>query len=302
MRVTELLMCPPVHIESLPIDPKYNRYMDVENQPDVSKAMMEWTNLLQRVVRSGAKVHIIGSVDGLGDMVFAANAFWGRGGEHVFVMSNHAPEHRRTERKHYASWLVENGYGVLFLTPGEDGEVFEDLFFAGQGMVVSTEQQYFVGYGPRTTLRAIERIEKELRLSKEVVPIKLPDDGSFYDLDVVLHYSREADELLFYPGALDKEGLWAVEHGKVSRITELPRLSSVMQPIPEENSYNFTLNAPYIGNVEIFPRRGPVSSLPRQIRDLEKHGRQRNIELVTIHLPQLGKLGGGARCPIGFLN
>lgn len=302
MKQTEFLMCLPTYIRSHSINPKYNRYMDIKNQPDVAMAMMEVVGIFHRAVRAGAVGHLIEPVKGLGDMVFAANGFWGRGGEHVFVMSNHAPEHRRAERKHYASWLVRHGYGVLFLTPEEEGEEFEKLFFAGQGMVVTTEKQYFIGCGPRTTPQAIDRIEKELRIDREVVRINLPGDGSFYDLDVILHYSREADELLFYPGALDKEGIWAIEHAKVRRVTALPRLSSAMQFIPEENSYNFTLNAPYIGNVEIFPRRGPVSSLPKQIRELEKHGRYRNIELTTIHLPQLGKLGGGARCPIGFLN
>lgn len=302
MEQTELLMCPPVYIKSHPIDRRLNKYMNVKNQPDDAAAMGEWIELLQKARRAGAKLHMIEPVEGLGDMVFLANGFWGRGGDHVFVMSNHAPHHRRAERQHYASWLVRHGYGVHYLTPKDDGEEFEKMFFAGQGMVVTTENQYFIGYGPRTTLEAIDRIKRELRLTKEVVPIKLPDDGSFYDLDVVLHYSREADELLFYPGALDRDGQWALEHAKVSRITEIPRLSSVIQSIEEESSFNFTLNAPYIGNVEIFPRRGPVSTLPKQIRELEKHGRHRNIELATIHLPQLGKLGGGARCPIGFLN
>ena len=299
----ELLMCPPVHVKAHPIKREYNRYQREENQPSIAGAMGEWAELLRKVNRAGAKVHIIGPREGLGDMQFAANAMWGRGGDHVFVMSNHAPEHRRPERQHYASWLVDNGYSVLFLNPkDEEGEIFEDLFFAGQGMVVSTPNQYFIGHNPRTTLLAIDRIQKELHLSKEVVPLKLPDDGSFYDLDVVMHYSREADEILFYPGAFDKEGLWALEHARVSRITTVSRISSVMQYIEEEDSYNFTLNAPYIENVEIFPRRGPVSSLPKEIRELEKHGKHKNIEIATIHLPQHGKLGGGARCLIGFLT
>ena len=302
MQQTEVLMCPPAYPRSHPVDERYNKYMDVGNQPDVAGAMTEWTNLLGKVIKAGAKAHIIEPVDGLGDMVFAANAFWGRGRDHVFVMSNHAPDHRRPERKFYAEWLAGKGYSLFHLTGENDGEEFEKNFFAGQGMVVSTENQYFIGYGPRTTLKAIDRIEKELRLNKEVVRIKLPDDGSFYDLDVVMHYSREADTILFYPGALDREGIWAIEHAEVSHVLDLPRMSSVIQNIPEENSWNFRLNAPYIGNVEIFPNRGPVSSLPKQIRQLEKLGRNRNIELTTIDLPQLGKLGGGARCPMGFLT
>lgn len=301
-KITELLMCPPVYPKSHPVQKEFNKYMSEDNQPDVAAMMREWVELLQKVLRAGARVHIIEPVAGLGDMVFAANAFWGRGGDRVFVMSNHAPHHRRPERKHYARWLIDHGYSVLYLTQEDDGEHFEEYFFAGQGMVVSADQEYFIGYGLRTTVKAIDRIQKELRLSKLILPLKLPDDGSFYDLDVCMHYSREADALLYYPGAFDKDSLQRIERAKVTHLIELPLLCSVVQELPEENSWNFRLNAPYIGNVEIFPNRGPVSTLPKQIRQLEKLGRQRNIELATIHLPQHGKLGGGARCPIGFLT
>jgi N-dimethylarginine dimethylaminohydrolase len=303
---TELLMCPPVYIYSHDIDPRFNIYQSQKNnegeQPDIAGAMQEWTELMQKVIRAGARVHIIEPVEGLGDMQFCANYFWARGGEHTFVLSNQAPHHRRPEREHVAIWLAKRGYRILPLTQEEDGREFEKYLFAGQGMVVTTEQQYFIAHGPRTTLLAIEEIQRELRIEKEIVPLKLPDDGSFYDLDIVFKYSREADAILYYPEAFDKDGLLAIERAKVNHLIEIQNASQLMQEMPDEASWNFRLNAPYIENVEIFPNQGPVSTLPKPIRRLEGLGRYRNIELTTINLPQHGKLGGGARCLLGFLT
>jgi N-dimethylarginine dimethylaminohydrolase len=65
-----VLLCPPNYFDV--VDQK-NPYMSIESAVDRVKARSQWENLCRVLQQSGCEVEIIDPVEGLEDMVFAAN-------------------------------------------------------------------------------------------------------------------------------------------------------------------------------------------------------------------------------------
>ena len=279
------LMCPPTYVTVTWEDPKKNAWQKKANQPVKAIALKQWADLVAFYWKLGIEIYFLEPQMSLGDMCFTANAAWGR--DNIFVLANFEPKERRKETPFHARWLVDHRFSVYFLP--------ENLFFEGQGDIVTLKEAYIYGYGVRNTLEALYHIEDIFRLKRQIVAVRLIDPR-FYHLDLALHYLKGANAILYCPAAFDDSDLRKIEKLKAKKIELYPE--EIIQDLGD-GSYNFLLNAVYLEKTEIFPWRVSYSEFPKKIKQfLEKKG----IEVVALDFSEFGRLGGAARCLTLFLD
>ena len=280
-----VLMCPPIYFDIGWEDEAKNAWQKMTNQPDKDLALKQWADLVAIYRKLRVEIHILEPKEGLGDMCFTANAAWGR--NNIFVLANFKPKERRKETPHHARWLLDHRFGVYYLP--------KKLFFEGQGDIATLKEAYVYGYGVRNSLKAISHIEEIFRLKKPIVPLKLVSP-QFYHLDLAFHYSRSANAILYCPQAFDEYELRRIEKINARKFELYPE--DITQKL-DDGSFNFLLNAVYLGKTEIFPWSVRHSEFPQKVTAfLETNG----IEVVTINLSEFSKAGGSARCLTLFLD
>ncbi len=135
--------------------------MDVNEPVDTERAWLQWRRLRDTLVELGVRVHLIGPVAGLPDMVFTGDAGVVLGNR--FVSSNVRPKERRPEAGRFRVWFAEQGFSVETLP--------EDVFFEGLGDVVL--------HGRTASRKAIEA------LPQEMIPVS-DEDARRFALDAVV--------------------------------------------------------------------------------------------------------------------
>lgn len=179
----EYLMCPPTYFT---VNYSINPWMDVTKPVETSLALAQWERLKKVFTDLGHQVHLVEPVDGLPDMVFAANGATAVGGRAVLARFRYAQ--RAGEVDAYRRWFTEHGYGEVRQTEAvNEGE--GDLLVAGERILAGT--------GFRTE-PAAHREAREL-LGREVIPLTLCDPR-FYHLDTALAVLTD-DEIMYYPAA-----------------------------------------------------------------------------------------------------
>lgn len=282
-----VLMCPPIYISATWEDFNKNPYQKLKSQPDASIALEQWSKLVGTYQKLGVKVFVLQPEPNLGDMCFTANAAWGRNG--IFVLANFAPEERRKETKFHARWLVDYRFSVHFLP--------ENIYFEGQGDIVTLKNAYLYGYGIRNNLEAIQEIKKVFRIKKPIIPLRLTS-SYFYHLDMCLHYIKGVDTIAFCPDAFDEKSLNQLAKLKINKVEFYP--DQIIQNKPDGKK-NFLLNSSYIhsakGYVEVLSWDIEYSSLPTKMQKLLS-----KTSYVTVNLSEFSLLGGGGRCLTLFLD
>jgi N-dimethylarginine dimethylaminohydrolase len=187
-----VLMCRP---DFFTVSYRINPWMHPEDPTDTSLAVTQWQTLYAKYLELGFDVHLIDGVQGLPDMVYAAN-----GG---FVLDGIAygakfeyPE-RQPEGPAYMDWFRANGFDVREPVATNEGE--GDMLLVG-GTI-------YAGTGFRTDVAS----HKELAdiFQREVVTLKLVDP-SFYHLDTafaVLDSDGGPDSVAYLPKAFDAPSL-----------------------------------------------------------------------------------------------
>ena len=169
---------------------------------DRQRAQEQWEALRGTYERLGFPVIALPGVEGLPDMVFAANQslpFQSPEGERRVWMSRmHAPE-RRPEVPYIEAWYRSEGYRIdHFLDPAiSDFEGMGDAIWHPGHMLL------WGGYGFRSSLRAYEEIAR--RWGVRVIALELRDPD-FYHLDTCF-CALDERTVLIYPGAFTREGL-----------------------------------------------------------------------------------------------
>ncbi|MCQ0025269.1 arginine deiminase-related protein [Streptomyces somaliensis DSM 40738] len=247
-----------------------NPWMNPEDRVDLSLARDQWHNLVQVYRDHGHTVETVTPVEGLPDMVFAANAALVVDGR-VLGSSFHAPE-RQPEAEVYAAWFKEAGYDVH-----QTSAVCE-----GEGDLVPTGRYVLAGTGFRTQ-RAAHHEAQEF-FGTPVIGLQLVDPR-FYHLDTALFLLREAGgeddatgagNVAYYPGAFSPG----------SREV-LRRLFPQAVIASEEDALTFGLNSVSDGHhVFIDPR---AQGLIDQLAD-------RGYVPVPVDLSEFRKSGGGIKC------
>jgi len=178
-------MCRPEYFR---VSYRINPWMHPENPTDTPKALVQWTQLYETYQRLGFTVHLIDPVEGLPDMVYAANG--GLVIDGVAYSAKFRHKERGPEAAHYQNWFAD--YGIATVTAAEINE--------GEGDFLPVGGRILAAYGFRSDASSHRELEKVF--GKEVVSLKLvrPD---FYHLDTALAVLDD-ETISYLPDAFDE--------------------------------------------------------------------------------------------------
>ncbi|MFT4028979.1 MAG: arginine deiminase-related protein [Protaetiibacter sp.] len=184
-----VLMCRPAHFT---VAYRINPWMHPESPTDTGNAVAQWQRLYELYLELGFEVHLVDPVEGLPDMVYAAN-----GG---FVLDGLAygarfqyPE-RGPEGPVYMEWFAANGFEVREPVSTNEGE--GDFLLVGDTV--------YAGTGFRSDAASHDELRRIY--GREVVTLTLVDPN-FYHLDTafaVLDSDGGPDSVAYLPSAFDE--------------------------------------------------------------------------------------------------
>ena len=183
------LMCEPRYFK---VEYSINPWMDPARPLDQALALAQWNTIVSTYESLGHRVDRIAPVDGLPDMVFAANSGTVVGGK-VLGARFRAPQ-RAPEADHYRHWFLSHGFRDVVM-PTRVNEAEGDFVWTGDLLLAGT--------GFRTDPAA--HAEAQETLGVPVVSLSLVDP-SYYHLDVALVVLTEATatrraHIAYYPDA-----------------------------------------------------------------------------------------------------
>jgi N-dimethylarginine dimethylaminohydrolase len=163
------LMCPPTFFD---VTYAINPWMALDVPVDRARAVEQWQALKRRYELLGHKVDVVDPVEGLPDMVFAANAGTVVDGKVLPTRFRH-PE-RQGEEAPFRQWFDDHGYECV----DDDPPVNE-----GEGDLLVAGDLLLAGTGFRTDPAAHSVAQEQLGLA--AVQLQLVDPR-YYHLDTAL--------------------------------------------------------------------------------------------------------------------
>jgi len=271
----KVLLCPPNYFDV--VDQK-NPYMSRESPVDRAKARSQWENLCCVLQQSGCKVETIDAVDGLEDMVFAANQIFA--GEKIgygkfVVPSRMRYASRQPEVSYYADWFRARDYRMIDLDYADDYlEGHGDLLWHPDGLRI------YGGYGFRSTRGGVEKFSAAMfEMGIPVVPLHLVDPYC-YHLDTCLCPLNNEAALIF-PGAYSSEAL-----------ASLHKFWKRVHLLTADEAHCFMGNGIVVNNSYIAPHITP---------QLEEILHQEGLSPVIVETTEFEKSGGSCSCMKTFL-
>ena len=164
-----IIMVSPDHFD---VVYQINSHMNPSNKVDTSLALQQWGNLKESYESLGLQVDVIKGVQGLPDMVFAANQFVTYPGGIIYSKMRH-PERAAEVEEFKKSFSSISSYQVTNYLEG-----MGDLLWDYEG------ERLFAGHGFRSELTSYQEIEKLLD-DYQIITLKLVNDA-FYHLDTCL--------------------------------------------------------------------------------------------------------------------
>jgi N-dimethylarginine dimethylaminohydrolase len=251
------LMCPPKYFA---VTYAINPWMRPDQPADAELAMRQWEQLRKTYLDLGHEVRVIDPVEGLPDMVFAANGATVVNGT-VFGAKFRYPE-RAAEGVAYLDWFRDNGWATV--QPEHINE--------GEGDFLYTGEVLLAGHGYRSDPETAGELERVFGIP--VQPLRLIDPR-FYHLDTAMCVLTP-DTAMYYPAAFDDEGRAAIE----SMFTQLIEAK-------DEDAEVLGLNAVCDGTHVVLAEQATGLAA-----ELSKHG----FIPVPVNMSELLKAGGGPKC------
>ncbi|NKZ01410.1 dimethylargininase [Nocardiopsis alborubida] len=252
------LMCRPTYFA---VEYAINPWMDPAAGVDRARAIRQWEGLRDLYLSLGHRVSEIAPVDGLPDMVFAANGALVVDGR--VYGARFASAERTPEGPAYLDWFRQAGYTET----REPKHVNE-----GEGDFLTLDEVVLAATGFRTEAAAHQ--EAERFLGRPVVTLQLTDPR-FYHLDTAL-FTLSGDQIAYYPGA------FSAGSRRVLRSLFPDALLAT-----EEDAAVLGLNAVCDGrNVVI---AAEATALADRLRAL-------GYVVHPVELDELRRAGGGAKC------
>jgi len=186
--VPRVLMCRPEHFT---VSYRINPWMHPEDPTDTSLALRQWTVLYETYTGLGFHVDLINPLDGLPDMVYAANGGFVLDGIAYGAKFHHAE--RGPEGPAYMEWFHSNGFDVR--EPADVNEGEGDFLLVGDSILAAS--------GFRSDTRSHREIETIF--GREVVSLQLVNP-SFYHLDTALAVI-DHETIAYLPSAFDETSL-----------------------------------------------------------------------------------------------
>lgn len=259
-----ILMCRP---DFFTVSYKINPWMNPQNPTDTSLSVTQWNELYKTYLDLGFDVQLIDPIDGLPDMVYAAN-----GG---FVLDNIAygakftyPE-RQPEGPAYMDWFRENGYDVRIPENTNEGE--GDFLLVGDVILAGT--------GFRTNLDSHREVSEIY--GREVISLELVNP-SFYHVDTAIAVldpapiSGGTQNIAYLPSAFNEKGLSVLRERYPDAILVSEEDAAVLGLNSYSDGYNVVIAA-------------KAKGFEQQLRD-------RGYNPIGVDLSELLLGGGGVKC------
>jgi len=256
-----VLMCRP---DFFTVSYRINPWMHPEDPTDTSLAVTQWETLYAKYLELGYDVQLIDGLEGLPDMVYAAN-----GG---FVLDGIAygakfqyPE-RQPEGPAYMEWFAANGFQVAEPVSTNEGE--GDFLLVGDTI--------YAGTGFRSDAASHDELRRIY--GREVVTLTLIDP-SFYHLDTafaVLDSNGGPGSVAFLPKAFDAASLDILD----SRFPDAIHVNDADAAVLGLNSFSDGKNV----------------IIASRATDFERQLRERGFTPHGVDLSELLLGGGGVKC------
>nr|WP_128637502.1 dimethylargininase [Streptomyces sp. C] len=251
-------MCRPRHYD---VTYSINPWMHPENSTDPALAVRQWERLRDLYRELGHFVEEIDPVEGLPDMVFAANGATVVDGKVYGARFRHAQ--RTAEGPAYLGWFERRGYRDV---------LWPEYINEGEGDFLTVGRRILAGTGFRTDPRSHAEAQEFFGLPVTSLTLVDPE---YYHLDTALAVLSD-DEVMYYPAAFS-EGSRAVLR------TMFPHAILATA----EDAAVFGLNAFSDGRHVLLPEA--ATGLAAQLS-------ARGFEPVGVGLSELLKAGGSVKC------
>lgn len=257
------LMCRP---DRFTVSYRINPWMHPEDPTDTSLAVRQWESLQDAYRTLGHTIELIDPLDGLPDMVFAANGGFTLDG--VAYGARFAHPERAAEGPAYLDWFREAGFRV----------VEPEFVNEGEGDIMLVGDTILAGTGFRTDPRSHDEVRRIY--DREVVSLTLVNP-SFYHLDTAISVldplTDDADANIAYlPEAFGEEGNRILQE----RYPDAVRVS--------------TQDAAVLGLNSISDGRNVV--IASRATGFEAQLRERGYNPIGVDLSELLLGGGGVKC------
>lgn len=252
-----VLMCRPAHFD---VTYRINPWMDPDQPTSADLAVAQWQTLVDAYERLGFDVHQIEPVEGLNDMVYAANGGLTLDGKAYGALFTY--EQRVPEGPAYMRWFAEQGFEVH-----EPKHINE-----GEGDFLLSNGTILAGHGFRTSLESHDEVRGIF--DREVVSLRLVDPA-FYHLDTAMAILDETS-IAYLPSAFDD----------ASR-AELERRYPDAVLVDEADASVLGLNSFGDGRTMVIAER--AEGFARQLAE-------RGYETIGLDLSELLRGGGGIKC------
>ncbi|MBG6059233.1 MULTISPECIES: dimethylargininase [unclassified Cryobacterium] len=252
-----ILMCKPSYFT---VVYRINPWMDPAVPTDTALAVAQWQTLYDTYVGLGFDVHLIDPIDGLPDMVYAAN-----GG---FVIDNIAygaaftyPQ-RQPEGPAYMDWFRENGFDVR--VPQEINEGEGDFLLVGDVILAGT--------GFRSASNSHEEVSAIY--GRPVITLNLVNPN-FYHLDTAIAVLDDTN-IAYLPSAFDEPSLAILRERYPDAVIATEEDAAILGLNSYSDGYNVVIAA--------------------RAKDFERQLRERGYNPIGVDLSELLLGGGGVKC------
>jgi arginine dihydrolase len=257
-RPRRYLMCPPTFFD---VTYSINPWMEPNKPVDADLAMEQWERLRDLCLEFGHEVELIKPIEGLPDMVFAANGATVVDGAVLLAKFRH--DERAGEAAVYREWFGVRGYRKI-----QEPEPINE----GEGDYRVTGRWILAGTGFRTDRHSHH--EAQALFGRPVISLELVD-SRFYHLDTCLAVLDD-DEIMYYPAAFS------------------PGSRAVLRELYPDAILATDLDAEVFGLNAVSDGRHVV--LPQAATHLIGALRTRGFEPVGVDVSELLKAGGGVKC------
>ena len=258
-----VLMCRP---EYFTVSYRINPYMHPEDPTDNSLAVKQWETLYQTFVGLGFDVKLIDPIEGLPDMVYAANGGFVLDG--IAYGASFTYAERQPEGPAYMDWFRANGFDVRV----------PEFVNEGEGDILLVGDVILAGTGFRTDPQSHDEISRIF--GRDVITLELVNP-SYYHLDTAIAVLDPVmvdgqSNIAYLPSAFSARSLATLRDRYPDAII-----------VKEEEAAVLGLNSYSDGyNIVIASR---ATDFGRQLRE-------RGYNPVGVDLSELLLGGGGVKC------
>jgi N-dimethylarginine dimethylaminohydrolase len=252
-----VLMCRPDYFT---VVYRINPWMDPALPTDTSLAVRQWETLYQTYLDLGFDVQLIDPIDGLPDMVYAANGGFVIDGIAYGASFTH-PE-RQPEGPAYMDWFASAGFDVR--TPANINE--------GEGDFLLVGPRILAGTGFRSASNSHEEIAGIY--GREVVTLNLVNP-SFYHLNTAIAVLDDTN-IAYLESAFDEPSLAKLRELYPDAILATEEDAAVLGLNSYSDGYNVVIAS--------------------RAKDFERQLRERGYNPIGVDLSELLLGGGGVKC------